>query len=629
MMMSKQITPILVAVLSAIVLSTNGRAQQLQRHEAVAAYIYNFAKNVQWQKEDAIQEFNFVIFGQDAEVMREMLSLSKNKTIRNKRIKVSSTDSLKDCDTAHLVYITRANEQNYTALFDRIEGKNILLVSDGYADKRLIMINFIQSEKGTLRFEINKANIINQNILLMQDMILLGGTEVDVAALFREGQQSLRKLHKRTEELEGILSRLEDTIAAKTREIKVQKDSFDRQTLETEKQQKLLDVQAQEFKKQQELLASQSKEIKDREKDLENQMQKLREQQALYETKSRELKLQQSEIQKGNELLKEQQDRIAGQQRTIKSQSDILEKQGAIIHRQKSVLYLLITIMVLVAVLVLTFYSGYRGKQRLNRELEIRVAELAVARDHAESADRLKSAFLATMSHELRTPLNSIIGFTGIMLQGLAGALNSEQTKQLTIVQNSARHLLALINDVLDISKIEAGQVEIHVEPFDLRASVEKVVALVRPMAEKKSLEVRMQLPPSVEQVMSDRRRVEQVLLNLLNNAVKFTERGEVALAVEVVPDFKSLKLPAAQPVVRLRVTDTGIGIKPEDLPKLFLPFRQIDSGLSRQHEGTGLGLAICGRLAGLLGGEISVHSEWGKGSTFTFIFPVNRQVVS
>lgn len=265
----------------------------------------------------------------------------------------------------------------------------------------------------------------------------------------------------------------------------------------------------------------------------------------------------------------------------------------------------------------------------LEERVLLRTTELAVARDRAEDADRLKSAFLATMSHELRTPLNSIIGFTGIILQGLAGPLNPEQTKQLGMVQNSARHLLALINDVLDISKIEAGQVEIHPEPFDLRASIEKVMALVRPLAAKKGLSLSAKLPAEMNAVVSDRMRIEQVLINLLNNAVKFTEKGGVSLVAGIVPDFKFARQASPQPAVLLQVTDTGMGIKPEDLAKLFLPFRQIDCGLTREHEGTGLGLAICRRLAGLLGGEISVNSEWGKGSTFAFVFPVNRQVAS
>ncbi len=253
------------------------------------------------------------------------------------------------------------------------------------------------------------------------------------------------------------------------------------------------------------------------------------------------------------------------------------------------------------------------------RELQSTLEELAVERDRAEAADRTKSAFLATMSHELRTPLNSIIGFTGIILQGLAGPLNAEQHKQLEMVRNSSRHLLALINDVLDISKIEAGQLQVSSEPFDLRASIDKVVGIVRPMAEKKGLALRLELTPELGELVSDPRRVEQVLLNLLNNAIKFTDQGEVALTAEIV----SGALPTADAAIRIAVADTGIGIKPEDLNKLFQPFRQIDTGLTRQHEGTGLGLAICRRLAELLGGEVHAASEWGKGSVFTFTLPV------
>jgi PAS domain S-box-containing protein len=262
----------------------------------------------------------------------------------------------------------------------------------------------------------------------------------------------------------------------------------------------------------------------------------------------------------------------------------------------------------------------------LNQTLELEVAartrELQAALVRAEAADRLKSAFLATMSHELRTPLNSIIGFTGVILQGLAGPLNAEQTKQLGMVRGSARHLLELINDVLDISKIEAGQLEVRAEPFDLRASLERVTGLLKPAADKKGLALTLSHPPEPGELVSDRRRVEQILLNLLNNALKFTDHGGVTLTVETVADYRSS--PAAPPcaAVRLRVTDTGLGLKPEDLAVLFQPFRQIDMGIARQHEGTGLGLVICRRLAGLLGGEISVTSEFAKGSEFTVTLP-------
>ncbi len=243
-------------------------------------------------------------------------------------------------------------------------------------------------------------------------------------------------------------------------------------------------------------------------------------------------------------------------------------------------------------------------------------ADLTAATERAQAADRLKSVFLAVMSHELRTPLNSIIGFTGILLQGLAGSLNPEQTKQLGMVQSSARHLLTLINDILDISKIEAGEIKVVHEPFDLRASIGKIAGIVQPLAQQKGLMLNTEVAPEIDMLTSDRRRVEQVLLNLLNNAVKFTDHGGVTLRADVVA-------PPSGPVVRFQVKDTGSGIKPEDMEKLFKPFQQVNSGLARSHEGTGLGLAICKRLIILLGGEIGVRSVWGEGSTFEFMLPL------
>lgn len=260
-----------------------------------------------------------------------------------------------------------------------------------------------------------------------------------------------------------------------------------------------------------------------------------------------------------------------------------------------------------------------RELKQINQEMELRIirrtAELATAVEAAQAADRIKSAFLATMSHELRTPLNSIIGFTGIMLQGLAGPLNPEQRKQMSMVQNSSRHLLALINDVLDISKIEAGQLELSLAPVDLSASIEKMVRLVSPLAEQRGIPLQVDIAPDVGMITTDQRRLEQVILNLLSNALKFTEKGHVSIVCRTGNDHYILS-----------VADTGIGMQPEEIVKIFQPFHQIDTGLARKREGTGLGLSICKKIIDMMGGAIAVESQWGQGSTFTVHIPRNRQ---
>jgi hypothetical protein len=253
--------------------------------------------------------------------------------------------------------------------------------------------------------------------------------------------------------------------------------------------------------------------------------------------------------------------------------------------------------------------------QIINKEMEQRIAkrtsELAEAMEKAQAADRLKSAFLAAMSHELRTPLNSIIGFTGMVLQGLAGPLNEEQKKQLGMVRGSAHHLLDLINDVLDISKIEAGQLNLMSENFDLRKSIEKAVQIILPLADKKYLRLHLKIEDDISEMHGDQRRVEQIIINLLSNAVKFTDHG--AINIYCRTDINS---------VTISVNDTGIGIKPENLNIIFEAFRQVDAGISRVQEGTGLGLNITKKLVEMMGGSLKVKSEWGKGSSFTVTLP-------
>ena len=240
-----------------------------------------------------------------------------------------------------------------------------------------------------------------------------------------------------------------------------------------------------------------------------------------------------------------------------------------------------------------------------------RTRELESAKELAERSDRVKTAFLTTMTHELRTPLNSIIGFTTVILQRQSGPLTDAQSRQLTIVRDSATHLRALIENVLDITRIEAGQVGIEFTDVDLQELVSQHVSVFAAEAARKRIRLEVMASNALPAIRTDARRAGQIIANLLANAVKFTEQGSVTVEIETRVDR-----------IEITVADTGIGIAERELSRLFNPFSQVSRPGGRLYEGTGLGLAISRHLARALGGDVSVTSEEGRGSRFVLWLP-------
>ena len=251
-----------------------------------------------------------------------------------------------------------------------------------------------------------------------------------------------------------------------------------------------------------------------------------------------------------------------------------------------------------------------RENERLERIIAERTEDLREACDEADRANRAKSMFLANMSHELRTPLNGILGYTQILQRD--SSINRENRQRLRVLQSSGEHLLRLINEVLDLSKIESGRIELHRAPAELRSIVNAVCSAFRPRIQEKALEFIVEVDASLpERVIIDEQKFSQVLFNLLGNAVKFTEHGRVELRVSALEDG-----------VRIEVIDTGVGIPPEEQALIFQPFQQAASR-PLQADGTGLGLTICSRIVALMGGQLQVGSLAGRGSRFWFDVPL------
>jgi signal transduction histidine kinase len=266
----------------------------------------------------------------------------------------------------------------------------------------------------------------------------------------------------------------------------------------------------------------------------------------------------------------------------------------------------------------------YEQLERASKELEEKVREATaelVRRNELlqrqaielEQASQLKSQFLANMSHEFRTPLNAILGYTSMLLQGVNGEMSQPQKRNLGRVDSNAKHLLNIINDLLDISRIEAGKMPLHVEQFELPTLVAELLAEVEPLIQKARLSASTELSPDLPLLASDRQKVKQIVLNFLTNAIKFTPQGAIRVRASYDPP---------QDEVAVAVQDTGIGIAEKDQQKIFEDFRQADDSVTRQYGGAGLGLSICRRLANMLGGRITVESTIGAGSTFTLYVP-------
>lgn len=603
----------LVLFLVTIVTLVPNSAIALDKQKITVSYLYNFAKNIEWPNQEAMTSFDIGVYGSYSPALLDELNVLKQRVkLRNLPITVTQVNRVDSLGKYHLVYVEQASAKTISDIYDALEGKPVLLVTHAYNNKQLVMINLIPTNDDRLKFEVNKSNIINHGLTPLPELILNGGTEIDVAKLYREGQASLVALQKQLQGREKVLNELT---------LSIQKQQATNDQLEAQ-----MASLSQNIQKSDALIAQQKLQLQDQQTQIE--ASKLERENLLREVtqRTKELDEQQQHL---NMIVKEidvREKRLTYLNNTIKSQEDIILKQKAaivnldeLVDSQQVALRYLWGSVILGALLIVTVLIAYTVKRRDNQRLAAHSQDLQMARDRlaiakrkAEDASQAKSEFLSLMSHELRTPLQAIIGYTEVVIEELKLADDEHHVKDLTRVILNSERLLKLINSVLDLAKIESGRMELDLTEVKLSSLVEEASNTVAPLLERNAIRLLVDVDDGEFLPKADPEKLLHILINLLGNAIKFAPNGQVRIKAYHQPKR-----------IYISVADTGIGISAEQQVGIFDPFKQADSGTTRKFQGSGLGLSITRQLCELMGGNIRVESELGNGAKFIIELPL------
>lgn len=604
----------LLLSLALIITSVNcAWAQGFNKQQIIASYLYNFAKNIEWPNQSARTSFAIAVYGASSpELMVELNVLSDKAKLRNVPITVQQVNRAESLANYQLVYVENASAKNLADIHAALEGKPVLLVTEGYNNKQWVMINLIATEDDHIRFEVNKSNLINHGLTPLPELILNGGSEIDVAKLYREGQDSLVRLQKQLRDSEKTLNEL-------TRAIQTQ------EAMNSRLQAQLAELN-HNIQKSDALIAEQKNLLQQQQGQIDASKQER--EQLLHEVdlRTKELAEQQTHLRTILTEINNREKRLTDLNATIKSQEGTILKQNnalvdldAVVDAQQVSLRYLWGLLLLGALLIITVLIAYTIKRRANQRLAAHSQDLQIARDRlaiakrkAEDASKAKSEFLSLMSHELRTPLQAIIGYSEVVIEELKLANDEHYLKDLNRVILNSERLLKLINGVLDLAKIESGRMELDLTEVKLSSLVDEALGTVAPLVEKNAIRLHIDVDDGVSLPLADPEKLLHILINLLGNAIKFAPNGEVRV--------KAYHLPQQ---IFISVADTGIGIAAEQQATIFDSFKQADAEGVRKLQGSGLGLSITRQLCELMGGSIRVESEPGRGSRFVVELPL------
>ncbi|MCM8535598.1 MAG: YfiR/HmsC family protein [Lentisphaeraceae bacterium] len=664
---------------------------QTSKEQLEVTFSYNFARNITWPNEARFNSFNIVLVGGNKLLSDNFKTLAKSAKLKGVSINFKQVNTINNLPPSQLIFVAEDKHDLLPQLFEKVEGKPTLLVTYGYENKRLVMINLIEKEK-SLVFEINKANIINNSLEVKPDLILFGGTEIDVARLYRKGQKSLSTLERKLRVQEAQLDTLKNSITKSEALIKLRESQLKEQKLNIEEQQKEISSQSDKIGKQQQELLSQDTNLKKLQVEISTSRQELEEKTKKNNELINSQKKLNTEITLSQKTITKQSDQIISQQKLlaekirerdklineiqvkvssladlkgkfdvtkgevkkkelqindirnnisssmevlnqqkdkINAQNSILKKQGKTIATQNNVLQLLWFVVILVSLLIITTTRAYFNKKKANSELqqreialnqalnklEVTQVQLIDAKNDALSASRSKSEFLANMSHEIRTPMNAIIGFSDLLKRRVS---KKEDKKFVQSIESSGRSLLRLINDILDLSKVEAGKIELEYSGVNTKPLFKEMKTIFANKVSSKNLDFIIDVDSALPNALIlDETRVRQILFNLIGNAIKFTDSGYIKLKAnkEYSPLDNHINL-------KLTVEDSGIGIPDDQKKKIFGAFEQQSGQSNAKYGGTGLGLAISKKLVELMGGSIFINDTKDGGACFTVSIP-------
>jgi signal transduction histidine kinase len=593
-------------------------AEEFNKQKIITSYLFNFAKNIEWPNEAAMASFNIgLVDSDDPLLFTELNSLTAKATIRNLPIAVNRVSASKLlANTApqqyQIIFIAQVNSKIIPELNAALAGKPVLIVSWDYSNKQMVMINLTTLANARIGFEINKSNVINQNLRPLPELILIGGTEIDVAKLYREGQATLQEMQKQLQSREKTLYELSENIQAQQVQNRRLEEQMTTLNLGIKKSDALIASQLLQMKSQHDQIEKNKndrlvllKEVELRSNELVEQRDNLQRITAQIELKEKRLALLDTTIKKQEAELLLQKNAIVGLDKTVSTQKVALRYSWRLV-----ILGLLFIVTILIAYVV-----KRRDNQRLavrTQDLLIAQERLAIAKRKAEDANQAKSEFLSLMSHELRTPLQAIIGYTEVMIEDLKIEDDQRHIDDLNRVISNSERLLKLINSVLDLAKIEAGKMELDLIEAKLSGLVAEAVNSVKPLLDKNGIQLHVDVNDGSFLPVLDPEKIIHILINLLGNACKFSAMGVV-----------KIKAYHEEKRIFISVADTGIGLTEAQKLQIFEPFKQADSSTTRKYQGSGLGLSISRQLCEIMGGTLNVDSQLGKGATFMVVLPL------